>query len=417
MVDWYDYLTPAFKLARKSYKVSEKAAVTCPECSAVDLVRLNNLKNKIERLGFYECAKCLKAKSIQRARLAFKDKHGEVNPYELEASKLKIKESLLKSHGVTSMLLIPEVRELGVISAASEESRAKAKATQLSNHGAFNLDLNRDSINLIFKDRAKALRLKWKRDGEKLCTHCGITKPLSHFTSIKFECSKCKVCNSLYFNEYSQIRKSLKFDLEILDSALGCTIPEFSDYIESQFEPGMSWDNWSKTGWHLDHIIPNKFISDETRFIINNFQNFRPMWAKDNLSKNSRTPEVILLAGCFGSGKSTISSLVSDKFTVLDKDLKHDIYDVARCSLDRPVIYQSAMGVVKDFKTLSQFFKVTLVVIQEPISVVESRIILRGGTFKESTVSNRIKRMLSISNKYGSFTGSADDCLEFLRSI
>ena len=37
---------------------------------------------------------------------------------------------------------------------------------------------------------------------------------------------------------------------------LGCTISELKIYLESKFLPGMTWDNWSQNGWHIDHIIP-----------------------------------------------------------------------------------------------------------------------------------------------------------------
>jgi hypothetical protein len=37
---------------------------------------------------------------------------------------------------------------------------------------------------------------------------------------------------------------------------LGCSIEELKIYLESKFLPGMSWDNWSPDGWHIDHIKP-----------------------------------------------------------------------------------------------------------------------------------------------------------------
>lgn len=41
-------------------------------------------------------------------------------------------------------------------------------------------------------------------------------------------------------------------------SDLGCSISELKLYIESQFQIGMSWDNWGKGNdkWHIDHILP-----------------------------------------------------------------------------------------------------------------------------------------------------------------
>ena len=71
-------------------------------------------------------------------------------------------------------------------------------------------------------------------------------------------------------------------------SDLGCSIPEFKIYIESLFQKGMTWDNWSTHGWHLDHIIPlSSFdLTDREQFLIAcNYKNLQPLWAKDNLKK------------------------------------------------------------------------------------------------------------------------------------
>ena len=53
----------------------------------------------------------------------------------------------------------------------------------------------------------------------------------------------------------------------------------------------MSWDNWSRTGWHIDHKIAlAKFdltIESELKKAVHH-TNLQPMWAKDNLSKGSK---------------------------------------------------------------------------------------------------------------------------------
>src|SRR5690625_5779818 len=35
---------------------------------------------------------------------------------------------------------------------------------------------------------------------------------------------------------------------------IGCTVPELVEHLESQFEDGMSWENYGE--WHVDHIKP-----------------------------------------------------------------------------------------------------------------------------------------------------------------
>lgn len=69
---------------------------------------------------------------------------------------------------------------------------------------------------------------------------------------------------------------------------LGCTISELKIYLEGQFQDGMTWENWSHTGWHIDHKIPLTFYdltNREQLLQAVHYTNLQPMWAKENLSK------------------------------------------------------------------------------------------------------------------------------------
>jgi hypothetical protein len=75
---------------------------------------------------------------------------------------------------------------------------------------------------------------------------------------------------------------------------LGCSIPDLKHHIESQFNGGMTWDNWGSV-WHLDHIYPLAAanLDNRTEFLsVNNFRNLQPLSVKENLAKNDTvTPE------------------------------------------------------------------------------------------------------------------------------
>jgi hypothetical protein len=77
---------------------------------------------------------------------------------------------------------------------------------------------------------------------------------------------------------------------------IGCSIDEFRDHLESQFEPWMSWDNHgnydpnNKT-WQMDHIRPMAAfdLSDsEQQKTVCHYSNVRPILAKNNLIKGDR---------------------------------------------------------------------------------------------------------------------------------
>jgi hypothetical protein len=72
---------------------------------------------------------------------------------------------------------------------------------------------------------------------------------------------------------------------------LGCTIPECCDYIANKFLPGMTWDNWTTRGWHLDHIRPIASFDHTVEgweFAANHYTNLQPLWATENLTKGAK---------------------------------------------------------------------------------------------------------------------------------
>jgi hypothetical protein len=71
---------------------------------------------------------------------------------------------------------------------------------------------------------------------------------------------------------------------------LGCTIDELKAHLESQFEPGMSWDNWAFDGWHIDHIVPlaSFDLTDRAQFKkACHYTNLQPLWAEENMKKGA----------------------------------------------------------------------------------------------------------------------------------
>ena len=70
---------------------------------------------------------------------------------------------------------------------------------------------------------------------------------------------------------------------------LGCTIEELKKHLESRFRPGMTWENWSPTGWHIDHIKPlaSFDLTDRAQFLqACHYTNLQPLWAAENLRKD-----------------------------------------------------------------------------------------------------------------------------------
>jgi hypothetical protein len=80
------------------------------------------------------------------------------------------------------------------------------------------------------------------------------------------------------------LRKNSKFY-----KVIGCDLETLKKHIESQFMPGMNWENWGAHGWHVDHILPlSSGKTTEEIESLSHYTNLQPLWAKDNLAKGNR---------------------------------------------------------------------------------------------------------------------------------
>ena len=70
---------------------------------------------------------------------------------------------------------------------------------------------------------------------------------------------------------------------------LGCSFEEFKLYLESKFEPWMTWENRGlyngelNYGWDIDHIIPLSSAEKEEDIIrLNHYTNLQPLCSYTN---------------------------------------------------------------------------------------------------------------------------------------
>lgn len=78
---------------------------------------------------------------------------------------------------------------------------------------------------------------------------------------------------------------------------LGCSSEELMAYLESKFcmhpKTGkmMTWENYGRHGWHIDHIKPlaSFDLTNREQFLeACHYTNLQPLWAEENLRKGSK---------------------------------------------------------------------------------------------------------------------------------
>lgn len=99
---------------------------------------------------------------------------------------------------------------------------------------------------------------------------------------------KAKIASSIRGRMWETIRRGSKSGRT--EEILGCTIEEFKKYLESKFKEGMSWENYGRNGWEIDHIIPcNRFNLDcpEEQRKCFHYTNTQPLWWYENKRKGA----------------------------------------------------------------------------------------------------------------------------------
>jgi hypothetical protein len=67
---------------------------------------------------------------------------------------------------------------------------------------------------------------------------------------------------------------------------LGAEWGVVKSYFENRFLEGMTWDNHTVNGWHIDHIMPLDSAKTKEEYIkLWHYTNLQPLWSKDNRIK------------------------------------------------------------------------------------------------------------------------------------
>lgn len=77
------------------------------------------------------------------------------------------------------------------------------------------------------------------------------------------------------------------------EGLVGYTLDDLKEYLESLFMKGMTWENYGRNGWHIDHIVPISLFNI-TSVKCKGFracwalENLRPMWEGENIRKGNK---------------------------------------------------------------------------------------------------------------------------------
>lgn len=132
------------------------------------------------------------------------------------------------------------------------------------------------------KIKIQDVRKKWRKNNKDKIREYG----KQYYNEIKKDTDKrlkqkvkSAMSNSVRFNKSNQYL-----------NMVGYTVQDLKEHLESKFREGMSWDNYGRGGWHIDHIRPlaSFDLTQELEFIRAwGLYNLQPLWESENCSKGS----------------------------------------------------------------------------------------------------------------------------------
>ncbi len=91
------------------------------------------------------------------------------------------------------------------------------------------------------------------------------------------------------------IRKRFGAKAHKTTDLIGCTVDELRQHLEARFTDDMSWDNYGRDGWHIDHIRPCAsfdLTDPKQQRQCFHYTNLQPLWAADNIRKGAKCEQV-----------------------------------------------------------------------------------------------------------------------------
>lgn len=170
--------------------------------------------------------------------------------------------------------------------AAQAEHRVKARKS----YTAANKDKQRQRYERFWSDPVKAEAAKAKQKAYAKAHRKELSaKDVEYRKRRKQHDHAFRVVTNLRNRVYSAVARAQQGKKTVSGAKLlGCTPEFFVKYLEDQFLPGMSWENYGLHGWHVDHIRPVASFADPEDPACWHYTNHQPLWAKDNLLKSDK---------------------------------------------------------------------------------------------------------------------------------
>jgi hypothetical protein len=152
---------------------------------------------------------------------------------------------------------------------------------------ASNHRLRENGSTIRYEKSERGIELRKLRD-KKRCAYKSVYLKNKRNNEPSFKIAdNCRRAINIYMKKSHKINPYNKL--------LGCDYITLTQYIESKFQEGMTWENYGRGAdhWTFDHYIPCSYFDltiEENKLICFNYLNVQPLLESHNCSKNKSIP-------------------------------------------------------------------------------------------------------------------------------
>lgn len=250
-----------------------KLCKTCGESKELsEIIKDSRIKSGYSSI----CKLCLKNKN-KLSYLKNIEKNKETRKKYREKTKEKTKEYNKKYRENNKQKVKEYLKNYSII----KNDKLKEYQMNYRNNNFDNLKKWYQQYYLENKENLKSKSKEYRDNNrEKINNNVRLRKKNDQLYNLRSYISKV-ILKSIKQKGYKKTSKS--FDI------LGCDHIELKKYLESKFEPWMTWDNHGKWngelnyGWDIDHVIPlSSAKTEEDIYRLNHYTNLQPLCSQIN---------------------------------------------------------------------------------------------------------------------------------------
>jgi hypothetical protein len=249
----------------------------CSKCKKIkDVEEFNKRKDSKDGLSYW-CKECF----AKQHKLTYTNKKEEISNYHKKYyiknyDKLKDKRILDKDK--------TKIRHKEYYLKNKEYVQLKTKEYDNKNKDKMKLAHHNYYLNHIKKLRDK--NKEWAKNNPEKIKLSRTKYYLTQKDTLKYKISKA-IRGIIYWSVKE------KKNGRHWETLVGYTLQELMQHLEKQFTEGMTWNNYGKRGWEIDHKIPHslwQYGSYEDREFKQCWclANLQPMWGTENRKKYNK---------------------------------------------------------------------------------------------------------------------------------